>query len=131
MWEILAKLDGWPARSPVNASTDSSRSRLHDSGPLRSSMSFNVGLLHPLLQAGLSRRYPNNYWPISFSICKTHDHEYNDYSNRVMVPHLASNGANVFSQHPSDADKSWVAIIVLRLRRPGHFWLALPHCTIF
>jgi hypothetical protein len=54
--KVLSKLNGWPALSPVNASTDPSRSSPHDSGPMRVTIPYIVGLLHPLLQAGSSRR---------------------------------------------------------------------------
>jgi hypothetical protein len=32
--EILSRLNGWPMRSPVNASPSTSRCRTHDSGPV-------------------------------------------------------------------------------------------------
>ena len=54
--KYLSKLNGWPAFSPVNASTNPSRGLPHDSGPMRVTIPYIVGLLHPLLQAGSSRR---------------------------------------------------------------------------
>ena len=56
---VISELDGWPALPPVNASRASSRLPAHDSGPQWSSFSFHVGLFHPLLYAGLSRRFHN------------------------------------------------------------------------
>ena len=56
---VISELNGWPALPPVNASRASSRLPAHDSGPQWSSFSFHVGLFHPLLYAGLSRRFHN------------------------------------------------------------------------
>ncbi len=54
---VISELNGWPALPPVNASRATSRLPAHDSGPQWSSFSFHVGLFHPLLYAGLSRRF--------------------------------------------------------------------------
>ena len=56
---VISELNGWPALPPVNASRATSRLHAHDSGPQWSSFSFHVGLFHPLLYAGLSRRFHN------------------------------------------------------------------------
>jgi len=56
---VISKLNGWPALPPVNASRATSRLPAHDSGPQWSGFSFHVGLFHPLLYAGLSRRFHN------------------------------------------------------------------------
>jgi hypothetical protein len=45
-----------PARTPVNASPAPSRTPTHDSGPSWLARPCDVGLSHPLLHAGLSRR---------------------------------------------------------------------------
>ena len=56
---VISELNGWPALPPVNASRATSRLPAHDSGPRWSSFSFRVGLFHPLLYAGLPRRFHN------------------------------------------------------------------------
>ena len=49
----LPRLDGWPMRSPVNASPLTSRPDAHDSGASVGRYSFTVTDLHRLLLAGL------------------------------------------------------------------------------
>jgi len=56
---VISEFNGWPALPPVNASRASSRLPAHDSGPQWSSFSFHARLFHPLLYAGLSRRFHN------------------------------------------------------------------------
>ena len=50
---VLSRLNGWPMRSPVNASPIPSRVLAHDSGSMRGRYSFIVMDLHHLLLAGL------------------------------------------------------------------------------
>ena len=54
---VISELNGWPAFPPVNASAASSRTPPHDSGPWPVATRYHVGLSHPLLHAGLSRRF--------------------------------------------------------------------------
>jgi len=63
---VISELNGWPALPPVNASRASSRLPAHDSGPQWSSFSYHARLFHPLLYAGLSRRFHNapDFMPI-------------------------------------------------------------------
>src|SRR6202162_6742174 len=49
----LSRLNGWPMRSPVNASLRPSRATAHDSGADVDRYSFIARDLHPLLLAGL------------------------------------------------------------------------------
>jgi hypothetical protein len=49
--ETLSRLNGWPMRSPVNASPKPSRAPAHDSGPMWIATPSRD--LHPLLLAGL------------------------------------------------------------------------------
>ena len=49
----LSRLNGWPMRSPVNASPRPSRTTAHDSGADVDRYSFIARDLHPLLLAGL------------------------------------------------------------------------------
>ena len=72
--EVISELNGWPALPPVNASRAASRLPAHDSGPWWNSYSFHVGLFHPLLYAGLSRRF--HYVPLSR----------NDKKYQVLIP---------------------------------------------
>ena len=55
---LISRLNGWPARAPVNASLRPHGSPTHHSGSPWDRYSFGVGLFHPLLHAGLSRRFP-------------------------------------------------------------------------
>src|SRR5215813_10874282 len=48
---LFSRLNGWPMRSPVNASPRPSRATAHDSGPMW--FAIIVRDLHPLLLAGL------------------------------------------------------------------------------
>src|SRR5258707_9155635 len=50
---VLSRLNGWPMRSPVNASPIPSRASAHDSGVDAVRYSFIVMDLHHLLLAGL------------------------------------------------------------------------------
>jgi len=54
---VITELNGWPACSPVNAYDVPLRPRRHDSGPWWVATAFHVRLFHPLLHAGLSRRF--------------------------------------------------------------------------
>ena len=50
---FLSRLNGWPARSPADASPTSSRMPAHGSGPMWFAIPFIVVDLHHLLLAGL------------------------------------------------------------------------------
>src|SRR3954463_1846188 len=50
---IFARLNGWPVRSPTDASPPPLRTTAHGSGPMWFSYSFIVSDLHRLLVAGL------------------------------------------------------------------------------
>jgi len=54
---VISELNGWPACSPVNAYDVPLRPRRHDSGPWWVATAFHVRLFHPLLHAGLTRRF--------------------------------------------------------------------------
>ena len=49
----FSRLDGWPMRSPVNASPTSSRMQTHELGASVVRYTFTVRDLHSLLLAGL------------------------------------------------------------------------------
>ena len=51
--KLLSRLNGWPARSPADASPSPSRVPTHGSGPRWFRYAFLVEDLHPLLLAGL------------------------------------------------------------------------------
>ena len=50
---LLSRLNGWPVRSPADASPPPSRVPTHGSGPRWFRYAFLVEDLHPLLPAGL------------------------------------------------------------------------------
>jgi len=50
---LLSRLNGWPVRSPADASPSPSRVSTHGLGPRWSRYAFLVVDLHPLLLAGL------------------------------------------------------------------------------
>ena len=50
----LSRLNGWPVRTPVNASRQPSRVAAHDSGPLWLAMPYSAADLHHLLLAGFT-----------------------------------------------------------------------------
>ena len=54
---VITELNGWPACSPVNAYDVPFRPRRHDSGSWWVATAFHVRRFHPLLHAGLSRRF--------------------------------------------------------------------------
>jgi len=54
---VISELNGWPACSPVNAYGTPLRTHRHDSGPWWVATAFHVRRFHPLLHAGLSRRF--------------------------------------------------------------------------
>jgi hypothetical protein len=62
----IASLNGWPVRSPVNASPMPSRATAHDSGADVDRYSFIAKDLHPLLLAGLPALR------ICFPVCRQH-----------------------------------------------------------
>ena len=61
---VISELNTRPACSPVNACVGPSRAGRHDSGPWWVVTAFHVRLLHPLLHAGLSRRFSLSPSPI-------------------------------------------------------------------
>ena len=55
---VISELNGWPACAPVNASPACYHDRRMTRGPGGFATPFPVRLFHPLLHAGLSRRFP-------------------------------------------------------------------------